>query len=93
MTDKDLYNKLIERFGDKHQLAVAVEECAELSKELTKAIRGKGNDMRIAEEIADVFICLKQVAMMFGIDREMVNIFKEFKLARLRKFYVGGTHK
>jgi len=92
MLDKDLYKKLIERFGDKHQLAVAIEECAELSKELTKAIRGKGNDMRIAEEIADLFICIEQVALMFNIDRSAVEMFKEFKLARLRKFYVEGAH-
>jgi NTP pyrophosphatase (non-canonical NTP hydrolase) len=93
MTDKETYKKLIERFGNKHQMAVAIEECMELSKELTKAIRDKGNDMKIAEEIADVLICLEQVALMFSIDREMVSIFKEFKLTRLRKFYAEGDHK
>lgn len=49
-----LYKKLMLTFGEDNQIIVAIEELAELQKELTKWIRGKGHICNIAEEIADV---------------------------------------
>lgn len=89
----DLYGKLEKKFGRNHQLAVAVEELAELQKEVTKAIRGKANDMRIAEEIADVVVCLEQLLMYYDVDGVKTMVFKRFKLERLLTFYVEGEHK
>lgn len=89
----DIYMKLEAQFGRDHQLAVAIEECAELQKELTKAIRGKENDMRISEEIADVEICLDQLKMFYDPSGLNVELFKEFKLKRLNNFFINGGHK
>jgi NTP pyrophosphatase (non-canonical NTP hydrolase) len=93
MTTAELYVKLIEKFGTAHQTAVAIEELAELAKELTKALRGKSNDMRIAEEIADVTICIEQLSRMYNVKEGMVDLFRKFKLDRLEQFYVEGEHK
>ncbi len=92
-TERDeLYAALEKKFGRNHQLAVAIEECAELQKELTKAIRGKENDMRIAEEIADIEVCLDQLKLFYDPDGSRVELFKDFKLHRLNLFFVHGGH-
>ena len=43
MTDLEIYKKLREQNGDSAQLVVAVEELSELTKEITKCLRNKGN--------------------------------------------------
>ena len=93
MTKFGIYKSLEEKFGRNHQLAVAIEECAELQKELTKAIRGKANDMHIAEEIADLEVCLDQLKLFFDPEGMHVKLFKDFKLKRLETFFLKGGHK
>ena len=61
-----------------------MEECSELIKELSKAIRGKANGVNIAEEIADVEIMLEQIKLHFSISA-VVDGIKEEKLTRLDK--------
>lgn len=90
---EELYLGLEQKFGRNNQLTVAIEELAELQKELTKAIRGKANDMRIAEEIADVVICLDQISLFFDPDNSKYELFRKFKLDRLKKFFMEGTHE
>lgn len=95
MTDTGkLYWSAIETFGEDLQLAVAIEEMAELTKELCKAQRvtfaargglGDGlidNHDEIAEEIADVQIALEEMMLLFGVPVE-VQIARRQKLARL----------
>ena len=69
-----LYKKLMLTFGEDNQIIVAIEELAELQKELTKWIRGKGHICNIAEEIADVQIMLAQLKFMFACDKEVESI-------------------
>ena len=57
MTKEELYSYLLCR-DSSEQMVVAVEEMAELSKELIKAIRGKGNIKNILEEYTDVTIII-----------------------------------
>lgn len=91
--DVELCHALEVKFGREHQLAVTIEELAELQKKLTKAIRGKVDDMAIAEEIADVIICIDQLLVMFDPGCEKLEMFKDFKLKRLQRFYIDGEHK
>lgn len=83
MTENELYQKAFEKWGDK-QLVVAIEELAELQKELTKALRGMPCINNISEEVADVEIMLEQIKQIFrlGISVEAV---KENKLKRLEE--------
>ena len=83
MTNKELYEKAFNKWGDK-QLVVAIEELAELQKELTKALRGKPNRGNIAEEIADVEIMVEQVRQYFNLGLS-VDVVKKHKLERLEK--------
>lgn len=95
MTDTGkLYWSAIEMFGEDLQIAVAIEEMAELTKELCKAQRvtfaargGLGDGMignhdEIADEIADVQIALEEMILLFGVPVE-VQIARRQKLARL----------
>ena len=75
------YKKLIEKFGAKNQIIVAIEELSELQKELCKYLRYKTNIRNISEEIADVEIMLEQLKLIFE-NETPVSIEKEYKLAR-----------
>ena len=59
-----------------------MEEMAELTKELSKNLRGQDNAAHIAEEIADVEIMLEQLKLMFSI-RDEVTKQRTVKLQRL----------
>jgi hypothetical protein len=49
--------------------------------------------MRIAEEIADVEICITQLKLMYDPTGDKVAVFKDFKIARLKQFFLEGGHK
>ena len=66
LDEKEIYMKAIKTFGKEKQLVVAMEECSELIKELSKFIRGKGNIKNLAEEIADVEIMIGQLLLIFN---------------------------
>ena len=87
MTDTGkLYWSAIKTFGVDLQLAVAIEEMAELTKELCKAQRtifaartdlGDGridNLDEIAEEIADVQIVLEELEQLYGAKKKVQKI-------------------
>lgn len=73
-----LYEAAVEKFGEKPQLQVAVEEMSKLSVALLKHIRnldfGQGDAGAILEEInkrrADVAIMLNQLEVIFGENSE-----------------------
>ena len=72
----------IDTYGKQSQLTVAMEEMAELTKELSKNIRGNDNIFAIAEETAEVLIMLEQIQMIFG-NRRQVEEFRQQKIRRL----------
>lgn len=79
-----LYRQAWQKCGASTQCVVAMEECSELIKELSKAIRGKADGVHIAEEIADVEIMLEQIKLHFSIG-SIVEGIKEEKITRLDK--------
>ena len=84
MTRKEVYAKLLEKYGDA-QIIIAIEELSELQKELCKVLREKGVYDSVVEEIADVEIMLEQMKMYFGIDDEEVEEVKKNKIERTIK--------
>lgn len=75
--------KAIEAYGKDMQLTVAVEELSELIKEICKNKRGADNRDNIIEEMADCYIMLSQLEIIFDIDfRDIDNVVKS-KLNRL----------
>lgn len=77
-----VYTKALIRYGEENQMVVAIEEMSELQKEITKFLRGTGNAGNLAEETADVLICLEQLIYMHGIG-EMVELQMDRKVMRL----------
>ena len=92
LTAEEVYNKAIETYGKEHQCMVAIEEMAELQKELCKNFRGRDNKLEIAEEIADVRIMLEQLTLIFDC-RVNVYDFWNNKLERLERRLNGESEE
>ena len=81
--------RVVEKFGKEKQTIIAMEEMAELTKELSKNLRGSDNRQQILEEIADVEICLSEVRLMHNIQlNELVAMIDE-KLKRTEERLLG----
>jgi hypothetical protein len=77
-----VYEKAIAKWGKSLQLTMAIEEMAELTKELTKDLRNLGDKPHIIEEIADVEIMLEQLKIIYKCSSPLEET-KKIKLARL----------
>nr|DAZ20920.1 MAG TPA: nucleoside triphosphate pyrophosphohydrolase [Caudoviricetes sp.] len=73
--------KAIKTFGEDMQKIVAMEELAELQQALSKDLRGK--DHNVEEEIADVYIMLMQLELMY--DKTKIEEWIDKKIDRLDK--------
>lgn len=82
MRPRDIYSAAVKKYGKEHQLIMCMEEMAELTKELSKNIRGSKNTTSISEEMADVEIMLEQLRVIFS-NRSEVDTIKAEKLIRL----------
>lgn len=65
------YKEAIELYGQNIQMLIAIEEMAELTKELVKFQRGEVSIEKITSEMADVKIMLEQLETMFGNSKEL----------------------
>lgn len=72
----------IEMYGKEHQTMIAIEEMSELTKEISKEYRGEENIDKITEEIADVYICLEQLQMIYEIEDEDLDEMIQKKMER-----------
>ena len=84
-----IFEKAIETYGADLQKQVAIEEMAELTKEICKDFRGKGDREHIIEEIADVDIMLQQLMIMYDITTEEMLNAVGTKIIRLSKRLKG----
>ena len=72
----------VDTFGAHKQMTKAIEEMAELQKELAKNILGANNEDAIREEIADVLVTMQQMVYLFDINGRIEQI-KQQKINRL----------
>jgi len=98
LPSRDLYRCAVDLFGPTHQKVIAMEEMSELTKELSKSIRGAKNIEAVVEEIADVEIMLAQLKVIFdchaavdGVKSEKLRKLKRTILAEKLCLEVGGT--
>ena len=77
--------KAIEVYGKDMQLNVAVEEFSELIKEICKHKRGADNRDNIIEEVADCYIMMEQIKMIFEITESEMNVAMYEKLMCLER--------
>jgi len=77
----DAYGK----WGKNYQVMMALEEMAELSWELLQNINRKAsNEQKIIDEIADVYIMLEQLKVIYRISDQDIHEFMKNKLERLK---------
>lgn len=74
----------INTYGEKWQIDRAIEEMSELTKALLKNRRTDNKETRrdVREEIADVYVTLRQMCLIFDPDGEIPKI-AEYKIERL----------
>ena len=82
--ENKIYQDAIEFFGNTSQKIMVIEEMSELTKELCKELRDRGNVENIADELADVEITLAQLKIIYNINN-LVEKHKDFKLHRFAK--------
>ena len=76
------YTNALVRYGEQNQMVVACEELSECQKEICKILRGDGNLIHLAEEIADATIMLEQLQFIFGVG-DLVSQKMDEKVKRL----------
>lgn len=91
-SDTELSDKLrrriikqsIERVPWKLKCTITMEELAELQQQISKQIRGCGDEenLGLIEEMADVYICLEYLKSIFKIDPETMQKAIDVKLLR-----------
>lgn len=77
--------KAIEVYGKDMQLNVAIEEFSELIKEICKHKRGEDNRDEIIEEMADCYIMMEQLEIIFNIKIDQINAVINQKMVRLER--------
>lgn len=81
-----VWRESIEKYGKETQSIVCMEECSELIQAISKRLRGKpGAIDNLAEEMADVTICLYLLQEMYGITDEQLEEWIARKTARQSK--------
>ena len=81
-----VWHESVERFGTRLQSVVCMEECAELIQAVSKRLRGKPDpEDNLAEEMADVTICLKLLQIMYDITDDELDEWVERKTMRQKQ--------
>lgn len=78
----DELDRIIHAFGVQSQKIVAMEEMAELTKEICKDMRGKLNRDGMIEEIADTQIMLWQLREIYDIKPSEIEAMVKKKIKR-----------
>jgi NTP pyrophosphatase (non-canonical NTP hydrolase) len=82
---KEILKQAIETYGAESQLNVAIEEFSELIKEICKHKRYMDNTEAIIEEMADCYIMLEQMRIIFGLGSTVIVDAMEKKIDRLQR--------
>ena len=73
----------VNTYGIEKQLTVFFGEIGELMTAVADYRRGRDTKDHIAEEMADVLICCKEIMYAFGVSRKDVLLWQDRKLRRL----------
>lgn len=86
--DDQIIEESIEYWGKDLQKVVCMEECAELAQAVAKVIRYPANIIsraHLAEEMADVAICLRMLQEMCEISDEELQTWIRHKQERVKE--------
>ena len=70
--DSYVVKRSIEHYGKDVQSTVCMEECAELIQAISKEKRGKSDKDHLAEEMADVIICIEMLKQIYNITEDEI---------------------
>jgi len=87
MTNNKVFIEGFIEFGSETQIIIAIEEFSEVTKTLTKHLRGKTNLNDMAEELAHAKIMIDQMICLFNLEKQ-VNQEYEKALNRLIKLLI-----
>ncbi len=79
-----ILSKALVKYGIQLQSIVAIEELAELQKEIAKAVRGQLDKAHLIEELADVKIVTEQIKMYYSVSDSDVDKVVHQKVNRLK---------
>ena len=81
----ELYKNALKIWGAEVQIGVFHEEVGELLQAINKYRRHPSNVNKklLEQEIADVYIMIEQLILIFDLDEGSIGSFKESKLRRL----------
>lgn len=68
-------------------LIIMMEEFSEATKEISKILRGEGDDVALLEEMADVQICVYKFQRLFGITDDTFNKALTIKIQQFDEKY------
>lgn len=77
-TKMEKIRKILDHYGEEHQIRKTIEELDELKE----ALEGGHNIEHILEECADVMIMLNQLSLIYDFDKSMINVMMEYKIER-----------
>ena len=80
---KSIIAKSIKHYGEEIQSTVCMEECAELIQAVSKAKRGRPGKNNMAEELADVLICIEILKQIYDIPDYSIENWIERKQERM----------
>lgn len=83
--EKDLYERNIKYHGIEQETTIAMEECSELIKAISKCKRyGCADKYRdnLIEEIADVLFIIDELKLIYNISDEAISEIKQYKIDR-----------
>lgn len=92
-TQIKILSNAVQTYGKNHQVDIAIEEMSELTKALLKDRRNIGAIDDVLEELADVYIMICQLMMIFNIDTEMLDNQIDYKIRRLQRRIVEVSEK
>lgn len=85
--DEEIIEKTIEHYGAEKQSIVCMEECSELIQAISKELRGKSDRNHLAEEMADVLICIKMLQEIYNIGNSELESWVGVKQDRIKEKY------
>lgn len=86
--------EIIDCYGEKHQIVKAAEELSELTTVILQVITKNEKDIaHITEELADVYVMLKQLELIFCLDDRDIQPIIDAKIERaINEFWKEETY-
>jgi len=87
MTGEDIFQQAIDKYGVQAQANKAIEELSELIRAISRIENeiNFGNVANLVEEMADVYIMLKQLEMIYYIEEATLDAVIEHKIILLNQ--------